>query len=84
MKYSEQLWELLGFLSVTALATFVFISIFSNHSLNGYYFEVNEEIPTIYLDVEWGIDGMIKLDRDISYDEAIELVNKLNKSLKNK
>ena len=79
MKYSEELWELLGFTSVVILVVFIFMSMFNSHKINKYYLEINEGIPCIYLDVEWSIDGMMELDRDITYDQAIELVNKLNK-----
>ena len=79
MKYSEQLWESLGFLTAATFLTFVFMSMFSSHKVNKYYLEINEGIPCIYLDVEWSIDGMMELDRDIAYEQAVELVNKLNK-----
>jgi len=78
MKYSEQLWESLGFLSVATLIVFIFMSMFSDHKMNGYYFEADDTRLSIYLDVDWAIDGVIYLERDVTNEQAIELVNKLN------
>ena len=82
MKYSEQLWESLGFLAATTFLVFIFMSFFSDHKINRYYYESDSNQLSLYLDTDWQIDGVIYLQRDVTNDQAIELVNKLNKTLK--
>lgn len=82
MKYSKELWESLGYLSLTTLITFVFLGMFNDHNLGKYYLGSTNGIPLICLEVDWNPDKTMKIDRSISYDEAIELVNRLNRTLK--
>lgn len=58
------------------------IAILSDHSVKNYYLSnINNEL-TISKDINWQPDETIELDRSITYDQAIELINKLNESLK--
>jgi len=57
----------------------------SEHKVNGYYIGSianGANIVKIGVDINWQIDKEIPLDRSITIQEAIELVAKLNESLK--
>jgi len=53
-----------------------------NHEVKGYYISGSAGKLKIYTDIDWACDKDMTLDRNITYAEAIELVDKLNKTLK--
>lgn len=82
----EDNWDVvLAYLFI--LFCFVFSVIFiiasvSDHSVKSYYLSnINNELG-ISKEINWQFDETIELDRSITYDQAIELMNKLNESLK--
>jgi len=64
-------------LSLTALC--------SDHSIKRYYLSGGDNGRlAICKDIDWYPDGgSIALDRSVTYDQAIELVKKLNETIKN-
>jgi hypothetical protein len=72
-------WILLLFLaSVLALSIY---SITQDHTIQYYYIDETEGKLYIKGDIDWAFDTQIRLDRSVSYSEAIELVNQMNYNL---
>jgi hypothetical protein len=78
----ENLWNWLLFTIVAGFCAIIAISMVSSHKVNNYYVAMNENLITICIDVNWCEDEKIKLDKSITLEEAIELCNELNKTLK--
>lgn len=80
----EDTWMSLCFIVVGEIGVLILMALFSDHNVRYYYLSGNtaNSIPAIRGDINWGDDITLQLDRDISYTEAIEMVEKLNKTLK--
>lgn len=78
----DKMLSLIGVLSVAAFSVFFFIAIFSDKPIRGYHLRGNDGNLKIIIDINWIPDEEIHLDRSITYDEAIEMVQKLNNTLK--
>lgn len=80
--------RLLGWISILFLAvilSLIAISLTQDHSIKNYYLNENENKLQIGMDINWSPDSHIDLDRTVTYDEAVLLVEKLNNNLnKNK
>jgi len=65
------------------LVIIIFMAITADHAVSKYYLRSytgsNQLVINGYID--WGEDEKIILDRSVTLEEAIELVDKLNKSL---
>ena len=66
---------------VCILLTLGIIGISSNHKVKFYYMSGDSGVPMIKGEVNWGDDITIKLPPNISFLEATELMDKMNKSL---
>ena len=77
--FEETAWLLLFWVLGCGLSCLFFLTIFSEHKVNGYYL-TGESSTSIIIrtDIDWCIDYQLFLDRNITYDEAVNLVNKLN------
>jgi len=64
------------------ILTMIVLSSTANHYVRGYYLDDFNGKLSIRLDIEWQEDGSILLDRSITYDEAISMVERLNKTIK--
>lgn len=84
--FFENIWvEMFYAISVISIGTllvFFFIAIFSTKEIKGYYLSDFEGGLQIMCDIEWIPDNSIRIDRSITYDEAINMVEKLNNTLK--
>lgn len=87
MKIWNHIWMLLAFSTALGAITLLGISLASHHQIQRYYLE-SYPFPNsggnelrIISDREWCIDGEIVLDRNITYEVAIDLVEKLNQKL---
>jgi hypothetical protein len=85
MTLFEKLFSSLGFTTVLAIIVLVFTYWFSSKTVEGYYLVTKDKVPYIIVNINWSEDRRLELDRDISYDAAVELTKKLNESItKNK
>ena len=84
--FLDNIWEemlaAIGILSLAAFSVFFFIAIFSTKEIKGYYLDDTDGSLNISIDINWMPDKSISLDRAITYDEAIEMVERLNNTLK--
>ncbi len=78
----DDLWQWLLFTIVAGFCVFLVICMTSDHKVNGYYVAMSDNLITINIDVNWCADGEIKLDRSITLQQATELCNELNKTIK--
>ncbi len=80
----------LGNIGLGVLLTFgasmlaiLIISISSKHDVEYYYLSTNIDGKlSIKANIDWSGDKDLKLDRAVSYSEAIDMVERLNKTLK--
>lgn len=84
-------WDLDDFLAVgfTAIVftgiILLFIAFTSNHSIRKYYLNGGSSTQLqIGEDINWAPDNFISLDRNISYADAVKLVNELNAGIPKK
>ena len=64
------------------LISLIAFTSFSDKKVRGYYLDVRNGILSIMSDIDWMEDKSIELDRNITYNEAIEMVERLNKTVK--
>ena len=65
-----------------SLMTLMITAISSTHNIEYYYLDSYEGGLRIRVSVDWSEDKKIALDRAVSYEDAIEMVDKLNKTVK--
>lgn len=83
IKIYEYYWEIMGLLVIIPLIALGLIASFSSHNVDNYYLSTSmDKRLGIGVDINWAIDSHIELDRNITYNEAIDLVKKLNDNLK--
>ena len=76
-------WDVLSFTAIMLLLVVIGIAITANHEVKSYYLKGGSAGSLqIGINVDWGIDESIYLDRKVTYSEAIEMVEKLNKTIK--
>lgn len=84
--FMEDFWgnalKAIGVLTLITFITFVFIAMFDKHEVRGYYLEQYDGKLTIYRDINWQADESIALDRAITYEEALTMLERLNKTIK--
>ena len=82
----EYFKEIIGMMICIPLIVLIFIASFSKHEINGYYLSGKPDANelNIRVDVNWSPDNKIILDRSVTYDEAVDLVKKMNDNLKRK
>ena len=79
----NDIWERLLFFFLVTLLTVLVIGMVSDHEVDHYYLASSSHGQLkIYLDIDWQSDRAIELDRNVTYSEAIDMVEKLNKTLK--
>jgi hypothetical protein len=78
----NNLWKLIGTISGIVLIILIFISLSSDHKVRSYYLHQGSTGIMIYKDQDWQIDESINLDRTVSYDEALNILERLNKTIK--
>ena len=85
MRFNEvDLERLFIWVIIIIFTTLVSIGIYSltqDHSVGCYYLDQGEHQLFIKGDIDWGIDSNIPLDRSITYDEAINIVSRMNSEL---
>lgn len=64
------------------LISLIAFSSFSDKKVRGYYLHAYNGQLSIMVDIDWVSDSSIELDRNITYNEAIEMVERLNKTIK--
>jgi len=62
--------------------TMIVLSTTAKHDVRGYYLDEYNGKLSVRLDIDWQEDECILLDRSITYDEAISMVERLNKTIK--
>ncbi len=67
-----------------ALVIVTFMAITADHAVSKYYLRSYDGSNQLVINgyIDWGEDEKIVLDRDVTIEEAIEMVNRLNESLK--
>ena len=77
-------WLSLAWIIAAFLVVFTFIFFAADKRVRYYYLDEVNGRMAIVPDINWACDGDFAtvLDRDVTYDQAIELVNKLNEGLK--
>lgn len=82
----EDFWKnafiFLGLASSVTMVVFLFIAMFSDHRPRSYYLCQEEGYLKIYGNCNWQFDTPIRLDRTISYDQALTILDRLNKTIK--
>ena len=63
------------------LISLIVFSSFADKKIRGYYLHAYNSKLTIMVDIDWSSDQSIELDRNITYNEAIEMVERLNKTV---
>lgn len=64
------------------LLTTIVVSSTAKHNIRSYYLDSSNGQLKIRIDIDWQEDKSIELDRSITYDEAISMVERLNKTIK--
>lgn len=69
-------------LGLTIVSVFIVV-IFADRPIRGYYLGESggKSSPKIMIDINWSPDKAIHLDRNITLNEAADLINKLNEGL---
>ena len=82
----DDTWISLVLAGLITTVIFTFIALLADHSIRYYYLSGSGTNTNIIIkgDINWADDITLQLDRNISYTEAIEMVEKLNKTLNNK
>jgi len=79
----NNLWKTISSIAGVVLIVLVFISLTADHKVRSYYLHQGTASNiTIYKDIDWQMDESIVLDRTITYDEALAILERLNKTLK--
>lgn len=84
MKIWEHAFFMLLWILASVLLTVFIMYIFSNKEVVRYTLDSKSDSPqlTIVKEINWDVDSRIMLDRNISYWEAIRIVDSLNATLK--
>lgn len=92
MNKLENFWEHVCYTFIAGIVgVSVFIcgyAIFQNHKVTHYYISSEQHDGnsdhelTIIGNIEWALDEQLILDRDVSYEDAIKLCDKMNKRLR--
>ncbi len=83
-KIWSNIFMLLLWLTSAGLVIVIFASVVSDKPIIRYTLMTQKDtgVPYIRKEVDWEIDEDIYLDRFITWDKAIQIVDSLNKSLK--
>lgn len=76
------IWKAILVSIVISLSVLFGKFITADHQIRGYYINNYDNQLKIKADIDWQDDPSIKLDRCISVDSAITLVERLNKTVK--
>lgn len=69
-------------LIILAIIGLVLVAATADHRVRSYYLGSSEGAPAIKAEINWADDQTIRLDRTMSYEDAVKLVNSLNEGLK--
>jgi len=80
----EDSWLSLLFGFCVLLCVFMAVCFSVDRTVRSYYLCEKEDALVIACDIDWAFDSeyTIKLDRNVSYADAIKMVEDLNKTLK--
>ena len=80
----EDLWQGLAMLGVICLAILIGLFAFADRKINYYYLVSSSNSLKIVPDINWTEDSSygIDLDRNVTYDEALTMVSRMNEELK--
>lgn len=81
----DDVWQSIAVFAVIGAAVIIGMVIFADKQIRYYYLDnTSEGMLRIVPDIDWCDDSShsIKLDRNITYDEALNMVNRMNKELK--
>lgn len=81
------IFEGIGIAATIIVMALLTMLIIEKKKTNRYYLGIDSDIShgnslVIVRDIDWYLDDKIVLDRNITYEKAIELVNSLNETLK--
>lgn len=85
-KFFENFWDnvfnLIVAGSLITLIVFIFMSWFADHKIRSYYLSQEGDRIKIYKDIDWQCDEVIILDKTVTYQEALDMMDRLNATLK--
>jgi hypothetical protein len=79
----DNLFYALLFVVCLILSGITIKTIIATHDVTYYFVSTDDNGDNIFIkaNIDWCLDEKIPLDRNITLDQAIELVNKMNKTL---
>ena len=79
----EDTWQMLLYAVVTFFIGLLLFAITQDHKVRYYYLDGAEGSNEVQIkgDINWAQDVNIKIDRTITYEQAINLVDSLNHTL---
>lgn len=82
----KDVWELLAVLTAAAFAVFLLMFLFSHKVVEGYSLDQKSGNGVLYIEkhVDWAVDGSVELERSITVQQALKIVDSLNASLPRK
>ncbi len=80
----EDLWQGLVMILIVCLAILIGFAIFSDRKIKYYYLISSSDKLKIVPDIDWVEDSSygIELDRNITYEEALIMVSRMNAELR--
>lgn len=85
-KFFKNFWEnslkLIGVSALITLIVLTFMSLFADHKIRSYYLSQSYDRIIIYKDIDWQGDESITLDKNVTYQEALDMMDRLNATLK--
>lgn len=80
----EKTFLLLAVLAILSGIVISIVALTSDHSPQGYYLQgsIDDNGLLIKTEFNWCEDGVLQLDRSVTYEEAVKIVSDLNKALK--
>ena len=79
----EDAWQSLVMMIVICLAILIGLFVFADRKIRSYYLTSTSGVLKIVPDIDWTEDSSygVYLDRNITYDDALILLNKMNAGL---
>lgn len=74
--------NIVGISALTTFLVFIFMCLFADHKIRYYYMTQTSDRITISKDIDWEIDESITLDKTMTYDEALDMLDRLNATIK--
>lgn len=81
-KFWDNLLKLVGSGFLVTFIVFISMSMFADHKIRSYYLAQDGDRITIYKDIDWQGDETIRLDKIVTYQEALDMLDRLNATLK--